>query len=217
MNSISLDSDWSSTFAVTAFNGSGTSDGFTFAINGDPRGVNALGDGGQNLGFFGFDTGVGVSNSYAVTFDMWTTRPASILGFSGSSASSIPQGNINLSPFSLANNAYQAQIDYSSSSKTLAVLIGGQTYSQSIDLQALIGESAYLGFTAANGGGTMDIDINTWDVSARQFLPNNSTSASVPGPLPVLGLAAAFGFSRKLRKRIKLHKGTIDISTPPGA
>jgi hypothetical protein len=42
-------------------------------------------------------------------------------------------------------------------------------------------------------------------------------TASVPGPLPILGLAAAFGFSRKLRKRIKLHKGTIDISTSTGA
>jgi hypothetical protein len=30
-----------------------------------------------------------------------------------------------------------------------------------------------------------------------------STSSSVPGPLPVLGAAAAFGFSRKLRMRIK--------------
>ena len=32
---------------------------------------------------------------------------------------------------------------------------------------------------------------------------NGSTSSSVPGPLPVLGAAAAFGFSRKLRMRIK--------------
>ena len=42
-------------------------------------------------------------------------------------------------------------------------------------------------------------------------------AASVPGPLPVLGVAAAFGFSRKLRKRIKLHKGTSAVSTSPGA
>ena len=42
-------------------------------------------------------------------------------------------------------------------------------------------------------------------------------SASVPGPLPILGLAAAFGFSRKLRKRIQLHKGTSDISVSTGA
>ena len=42
-------------------------------------------------------------------------------------------------------------------------------------------------------------------------------TASVPGPLPILGVAAAFGFSRKLRKRIKLHRGTSAVPTPPGA
>ncbi|MCX5951713.1 MAG: hypothetical protein NT158_11330 [Cyanobacteria bacterium] len=31
----------------------------------------------------------------------------------------------------------------------------------------------------------------------------SSTAAPVPGPLPAFGAAAAFGFSRKLRKRIK--------------
>ena len=30
----------------------------------------------------------------------------------------------------------------------------------------------------------------------------------VPGPLPALGAVAAFGFSRKLRKRIKINKGS---------
>jgi hypothetical protein len=45
-----------------------------------------------------------------------------------------------------------------------------------------------------------------------QLAPN-----SVPGPLPILGVAAAFGFSRKLRKRIKLQKGTSAVSTSPGA
>ena len=39
----------------------------------------------------------------------------------------------------------------------------------------------------------------------------------VPGPLPILGLAAAFGFSRKLRNRIKLHKGSNAVSTSPVA
>ena len=43
------------------------------------------------------------------------------------------------------------------------------------------------------------------------------SAENVPGPLPILGLAAAFGFSRKLRKRIKLHRGSSDISTSPGA
>lgn len=39
---------------------------------------------------------------------------------------------------------------------------------------------------------------------------------SVPGPLPILGFAAAFGFSRKIRKRIKFHKDTSSVSTSPG-
>ena len=32
--------------------------------------------------------------------------------------------------------------------------------------------------------------------------PLNSSTSSVPGPLPLLGIGAAFGYSRKLRKRI---------------
>jgi hypothetical protein len=45
------------------------------------------------------------------------------------------------------------------------------------------------------------------------YPPTTTSTSSVPGPLPILGLAAAFCFSRKLRQRIKLHKGTSDIST----
>ena len=57
-------------------------------------------------------------------------------------------------------------------------------------------------------------DLSTW---AQATLVTSAGSANVPGPLPILGVAAAFGFSRKLRKRIKLHKGTTAVSTPPGA
>jgi hypothetical protein len=45
----------------------------------------------------------------------------------------------------------------------------------------------------------------------------STTSTSVPGPLPLLGVAAAFAYSRKLRKRIKLQKGTSAVSTSPGS
>jgi hypothetical protein len=36
----------------------------------------------------------------------------------------------------------------------------------------------------------------------------------VPGPLPLFGAAAAFGFSRKLRKRIKLAPAALGSSRP---
>jgi hypothetical protein len=45
----------------------------------------------------------------------------------------------------------------------------------------------------------------------------DAAPSNVPGPLPVLGIAAAFGFSRKLRKRIKLHKSASAVSTTTGS
>jgi hypothetical protein len=44
-------------------------------------------------------------------------------------------------------------------------------------------------------------DSNTWAILAD--------APPVPGPLPTLGAAAAFGFSRKLRKRIKLSANAV--------
>jgi len=44
-------------------------------------------------------------------------------------------------------------------------------------------------------------------LSAREVSP-------VPGPLPALGSAAAFGFSRKLRKRINLAPGALGSALP---
>ena len=76
--------------------------------------------------------------------------------------------------------------------------------------------SSFSGFSA--GLALFDTNPNGGGVSPTTIYGNAfNTPASVPGPLPILGLAAAFGFSRKLRKRIKLHKGTSDISNSAGA
>ena len=40
---------------------------------------------------------------------------------------------------------------------------------------------------------------------------NNCCTAAVPGPMPLLGVAAAFGYSRKLRKRIKSSANPVPI------
>lgn len=43
-----------------------------------------------------------------------------------------------------------------------------------------------------------------WTASPGNTIDNiNNNFSQVPGPLPILGIGAAFGFSRKLRKRIK--------------
>jgi hypothetical protein len=58
---------------------------------------------------------------------------------------------------------------------------------------------------------------DTWDVPANGATPPAGTTpvlrsyvnsySQVPGPLPVLGAGAAFGFSRKLRSRVRLARG----------
>jgi hypothetical protein len=50
--------------------------------------------------------------------------------------------------------------------------------------------------------------VYTW---ARSSLVR-SPEAAVPGPLPALGAAAAFGYSRKLRKRIKRSSNSISAT-----
>ncbi len=60
---------------------------------------------------------------------------------------------------------------------------------------------------------SMSIDSIDWiflepaiiadDTAWTQATPLTSSTAPVPGPLPALGAAAAFGFSRKLKKHIK--------------
>jgi hypothetical protein len=55
------------------------------------------------------------------------------------------------------------------------------------------------GFSGGGAPATLDL----------QFGPD---IPAVPGPLPILGVAAAFGYSRKLRKRIKSSRPEV-IST----
>ena len=67
---------------------------------------------------------------------------------------------------------------------------------------------AGLGFTATGLIGTWTLDGTSESIQVILGAP----AASVPGPLPLLGAGAAFGWSRRLRKRI-----TTPLITPPQA
>jgi hypothetical protein len=54
---------------------------------------------------------------------------------------------------------------------------------------------------------------STWDVYAQATLVS-PPAASAPAPLPLLGAAAACGYSRQLRKRIKSAPGALASSLP---
>jgi hypothetical protein len=54
-------------------------------------------------------------------------------------------------------------------------------------------------------GGTSLTVRDSWNVAESDVLTNvKDTFTQVPGPLPLLGAGAAFGWSRKLRNRVKL-------------
>jgi MYXO-CTERM domain-containing protein len=67
---------------------------------------------------------------------------------------------------------------------------------------------AGLGFTTTGLIGTWTLDGTSETI---QLILAPPTSA-VPGPLPLIGAGAAFGWSRRLRKRI-----AAPLSTPPQA
>lgn len=86
------------------------------------------------------------------------------------------------------------------------------------------------GFGGGGGSGSIDFD-NT--VSALSFEPPGfggnldlyqsgpyfgnysatSATASVPGPLPIFGVGAAFAYSRRLRRRINLANGPVSTDS----
>jgi hypothetical protein len=112
---------------------------------------------------------------------------------------------------------------------TISYLAGGfgidSTY---VSRASIFSSSTFNGITLTSLGMPSSGTLGTWtlvdpndptyvgDTISVQVNASRS-SASVPGPLPILGVAAAFGFSRKLRKRIKLQKGTSDIPTSASA
>ena len=66
--------------------------------------------------------------------------------------------------------------------------------------------ATFNGKTLASLGFTTTGLIGTWSLTGTsetiQVILGNPPSAAVPGPLPLLGVGAAFGWSRRLRKRI---------------
>ncbi len=84
--------------------------------------------------------------------------------------------------------------DSASSVVSGSSLVSG-TYLPSSPLSAFIGETGNgtWNLLFADGAGGDPLSINNWSLTVNQ---------QVPGPLPVLGAATAFGISRRLRRRI---------------
>jgi len=83
-------------------------------------------------------------------------------------------------------------------------------YSRYID--PVFDEFSYLELFYTNNGNTQ---YASWPTGDPSLLWAQATPVHpAPGPLPLLGAAAAFGFSRKLRKRIKLAPAALGSGLP---
>ena len=92
----------------------------------------------------------------------------------------------------------------------ITVLINGGAVT--LGPSATSGSSSFYGFIADNSGEYItSLAFNSSNPSGGfltidQFTTAQAQATGVPGPIPVLGSAAAFGFTRKLRRRIQASR-----------
>lgn len=131
-------------------------DGFAFLWQSDPRGTAAIGGTGDQLGY------AGISPSVVVEFDVWANTydpgPNDVaITTNGQNMTALAH---QFAPFQLDDGAtHFAWIDYEAAVQTVSVYLSNTStrpaqalVSASVDLYAIVGSSAYIGFTAACGG-----------------------------------------------------------------
>jgi len=71
----------------------------------------------------------------------------------------------------------------------------------------IISRATFSGKTLADFGWTPSTGLlGTWTLTGTADTINVRVFNPVPGPLPLLGVGAAYGFSRRLRQRIRLRE-----------
>ena len=176
---------FSTQFEFELSGGTTGADGFTFMLQNDPRGVNALGGLGGSLGYSG------LTQSLAIEFDShFNSRYDS----NNNHISVLRDGDVKNSlattdsPFDLnGGGVLNAWVDYDGKRNLLEVYLA-QNKSKpdtpltalDLDLSDVVGERAFVGFSAATGGRTNNHDLLAW-----QFTTNADLSSFNAG---VLGL-----------------------------
>ena len=162
-------------FRLHGGNGASGADGFTFMIQNSTAGVNALGEYGGSLGYDdnGPAAGVPIGKSLAVEFDTYqnswdsNSNHVSLLR-NGNVTVALKQGNpsIDLNNGSSRN----AWIDYDGGTNQLSVFLSATTtkpgtalFTHTIDLAAVLGSNAFIGFSAGTGGRSNNQDIQNWN------------------------------------------------------
>ena len=154
----------------------GTADGFTFTMQRDPRGSDALGEGGGAQGY-GNGAPDGIVQSVAVEFDLYPDPLISddhvAILTDGVTADFNGAVQIAPVPADIFGGARFAWVDYKPKTKLLSVFVSSvptkpatPTTSATVNLKKeLGGAEARAGFTAGTGGEYAVQDIQSWKVA----------------------------------------------------
>jgi hypothetical protein len=141
---------------------------------------------------------------------------SSTIGYSlGIPTNAVYEYTAEIYPYPGAQNQLGFDIFASDSASALIPPIG-QVRDYTITTTPSVGSPLNLSNTSGTQFTTLNLNSSTLQaknmVMKSQFGPTAITNAftlknstSVPGPLPILGAGIAFGYSRKLRARIKSH------------
>jgi glucose/arabinose dehydrogenase len=195
---IDADTSFQSQFQFQLSGGSRGADGFTFVLQNSAAGANAIGEAGGSLGYDMLELGTGnrIDQSLAIEFDTYrgdwdsNRNHISILrdGDVTNALATADNGLPDLNGGGLLN----AWVDYDGSTDQLDIFIASgevkpttAVLSHQIDLAAVVGNQAYLGFTAGTGGLRNAQDITRWSFS--------STVGDPPAELPGITLSPTEG------------------------
>lgn len=164
------------TFKITSFSGFAGADTFSFT------------NGGTNnfqYSLQGSSAYVAAGSPYAVSYELTAPSGRLLDMFTTGGSTSIPGAN---STWVISENSAQNK----TASGTVA--FSGQTNAVADFIPNILSTT----FTGT-------LNVSAQNISSVTSLVTSDTLpvTTVPGPLPILGAAAAFGFSRKVRNRIK--------------
>jgi len=197
-NAISFN-DFTTSFTYQENPRTGAADGFSFVMQSDPRGANAVGGAGGGLGY------TGIANSIAVKFDIYNAAAhtsSTGIYFDGEPPDS-PAGRARSVFMNSAgidfNSGHVFRIDlaYSSSAHVLTETVTDTTKhavfttSYNVDIAAHLGSNVgYVGFSGGTGGETSVQNILNWQyhsaAAAGQTSGTASPAATVSGPSATL-------------------------------
>ncbi|WP_430438324.1 DUF4347 domain-containing protein [Neorhodopirellula lusitana] len=191
------DGSFRSSFSFQTTGGTTGADGWTFTIQNDPRGTAALGGTGSLLGYEGITQSIAVEfDTYAGAGDINNNHVSILAGaVDFNLRTAIPDFDLN------SGSPVYAWVDYNGTSNVLAVYVS-QTNSRpteallktTVDLQSQVGNTGYVGFTAATGGAQNSHRIRNWELD----LSTPPTDPPVVGGDELISVTVASGLSNPI-------------------